>query len=88
MLLFLYQHVHILLLLLISEGILPVVLSVEISFVPAYVIFCAIWYHLYNLENVKNTSFAKSLKVTLLHRHFLRFLIVQMVQNRAKHHIQ
>ena len=83
MLLFLCQ-----LLLLISEAILLVVLSIEIPFVPAYVIFCAIWYYLYNLKNVKNTSFAKSLKGTLLHRHFLRFLIVQMVQNRGKRHVQ
>ena len=83
MLLFLCQ-----LLLLISEAILLVVLSIEIPFVPAYVIFCAIWYYLYNLKNVKNTSFVRSLKVALLHRHFLRFLIVQMVQNRGKRHVQ
>ena len=46
------------------------------------VVFCAIWYHLYNLKNVKNTHGgvlllvkpATLLKVTLLHGCFLRFL--------------
>ena len=39
------------------------------------VIFCAIWYHLYNLKNVKNTHGEKLilLKVTLLHGRFSRF---------------
>ena len=35
-----------------------------------YVIFCAIWYHLYNLKNVKNTHGG----VTLLRSCFSRFL--------------
>ena len=47
-----------------------------------YVMRCAIWYHLYNLKNVKNTHGgvlllakpATLLKVTLLHGCFLRFL--------------
>ena len=58
----------------------------------------AIWYHLYNLKNVKNitsVTFSKVagfqpatlLKVTLLHGVFHIFYIVQMVPNRAKHHI-
>ena len=38
---------------------------------------CAIWYHLYNLKNLKNTDGgvkpATLLKVTLLHRCFSRF---------------
>ena len=39
--------------------------------------FCAIWYHLYNLKNVKNTHegvLLLVLKVTLLHGCFSRFL--------------
>ena len=35
------------------------------------VMFCTIWYHMYNLENVKNKFFKN----------------VQMLPNRAKHHI-
>ena len=58
---------------------------------------CAIWYHLYNLKNVKNnhggvlllvTLQAKAcnlLKVTLLMCVFHVFYIVQMVSNRVKH---
>ena len=52
--------------------------------ITSYVMRCAIWYHLYNLLNVKNTYGgvllfvslqAKSqLKVTLLHECFSRFL--------------
>ena len=42
-----------------------------------YVVRCAIWYHLYNSKNVKNT-----------HEGVLKiFKIVQMVANRATHHI-
>ena len=39
------------------------------------VMFCAIWYHLYNLKNVKNTHGERLtlLKVTLLHGCFSRF---------------
>ena len=50
-----------------------------------YVMFCAIWYHLYNLKNVKNTyggvlllvklQAKILLEVTLLHGCFSRFLI-------------
>ena len=41
--------------------------------------FCAIWYHFYNLKNVKNTHggvllLVKLLKVTLLHGFFFTFL--------------
>ena len=47
-----------------------------------YVMLCAIWYHLYNLKNVKNTHGgvlllvkpATLLKVTLLRGCFSRFL--------------
>ena len=48
-----------------------------------YVVLCAIWYHSYNLKNMKNTHGgalhlvklqAPLLKVTLLHRGFSRFL--------------
>ena len=41
-----------------------------------YVVFCAIWYHLYDLKNVKNTheGVLLLLKVALLHGCFSRFL--------------
>ena len=50
---------------------------------------CTIWYHLHILKIVKNTHGGVLLlvKVTLLHRCFLRFLNVQMLLNRATHHI-
>ena len=35
---------------------------------------CAIWYHLYNLKNVKNTHGGVLLLVKLLHGCFSRFL--------------
>ena len=52
------------------------------QYLPNYVILCPIWYHLYNLKNVKNTHRvalllvklpATLLKVTLHHDYFLRF---------------
>ena len=59
---------------------------------------CAIWYHLHSLKNVRkhpwrSVTFSKVagekpetlLKVTLLDGCFSRFLIVDMVPNRAKH---
>ena len=51
----------------------------EIRFLPAFVMRCAIWYHVYNLKNVKNTHgglllLATLLKVTLLHGCFSHFL--------------
>ena len=57
--------------------------------------FFAIWYHLYNLKNVKKTQggmlilvkLQALLKVTRLYGCFSRFLIVQMVPNRAAYHI-
>ena len=50
---------------------------------------CAIWYHLYNFKNTKNTHGGVLLlvKVTLLHGCFHIFKIAQMVPNRATHHI-
>ena len=52
----------------------------------SYETLCAVWFHLYNLENVKNTHRgvlnlkpAALLKVTLHHVRFSRFL------NRANH---
>ena len=45
-----------------------------------FVMLCAIWYHLYNLKNMKSTHegvllmAADLLKVTLLHECFSRFL--------------
>ena len=50
---------------------------------------CTIWYHLHILKIVKNTHGGVLLlvKVTLLHGCFSRFLNVQMVLNRATHHI-
>ena len=44
---------------------------------------CAIWYHLFNLKNVKNTHEGVLLltKVTLLHGWFLRFRNSQIAQN-------
>ena len=50
-----------------------------------YLVFCAIWYHLYNLKNVKNIH--GRLKLTLLPWCFYVFWTVQMVPNRARHHI-
>ena len=35
---------------------------------------CAVWYHLHNLENLKNTHGGVLLLVTLLHGCFSRFL--------------
>ena len=58
--------------------------------------FSAIWYHLYNFKKVKNTHggvilLAKACNYTTsntLQRVFFAFFkIVQMVPNRAKHHI-
>ena len=49
-------------------------------FTQKYVMRCEIWYHLYNLENVKNTHggvlilVKLQLKLTLLHGCFSRFL--------------
>ena len=48
----------------------------------ACLIRCAIWFHLYNLKNVKNTDGG----VLLLDGCFSRFSNVQMVPNRATHH--
>ena len=47
---------------------------------------CAIWYHLYNFKNVKNTHGRMSLynKSNTPPSHFY---IVEMVPIRAKHHI-
>ena len=57
---------------------------------------CAIWYHLYNLKNVKSShrgvlllvklqaTAATLLKVTLLHGCFHVLKIVQMVPSRPK----
>ena len=45
--------------------------------ISTYVMRCAIWYHLYNLKNVKNTHggvLLLALKVTLLHGCFSHFL--------------
>ena len=44
---------------------------------------CAIWYHLFNLKNVKNTHEGVLLltKVTLLDGWFLRFRNSQIAQN-------
>ena len=47
------------------------------SFCVLYVVRCAIWYHLYNLKNVKKTHGGVLLLVKLQ----------QMVPNHAKHHI-
>ena len=50
-----------------------------------FVMLCAIWYHLRNLKNVKNTHgivlFLVKLQVSAWQQ------ITQMVPNRAKHHI-
>ena len=42
----------------------------------SYVVRCTIWYHLYNLKNVKNTHGRVLIlvKLTLLHGYFSRFL--------------
>ena len=59
---------------------------------------CAIWYHLYNLKNEKNThggvlllvscrlTPATLLKITLFHGFFPRSLNCTNIPNRAKHH--
>ena len=73
-----------------------------------YVMRCAIWYHLYNLKNVKNTHGGVLILVklqasadnftkintppwvffTFVQMHVCMFVqIVQMVPNRATHHI-
>ena len=58
-----------------------------------YVMRCAIWYHFYNLTNVKKTQGwvllkpATLLKVTLFHGFCSHFLNLEMVPNRATHHI-
>ena len=61
---------------------------------PEYKTFCVIWYYLYSLENVKNFHGAVLLLVNLQTsaRNLARsntplFKIVQIVPNRAKHHI-
>ena len=59
------------------------------------VVLCAIWYHLHNLKNVKNTYGGVLLLVKLqatLKEHssmgaFHIFKIAQMVRNHAKHDI-
>ena len=50
---------------------------------------CAIWYHLYNFKKVNNTHGGVLLLLKILHLHgcFCVFWIVQMVPNRATHHI-
>ena len=56
---------------------------------------CAIWYHLYNLKNVKNTHGgvliivpATLLKLTLLHGCFSRFLnCTNVTKSRIASHI-
>ena len=48
---------------------------------------CVIWYHLYNLKNVKTTHGGMFLLVTLLHGCFTYFKIVQMIPNCATDHI-
>ena len=59
-----------------------------------FVVRYAIWYHFYNLKNVKNTHGgvlilkpATLLKLTLLHGFFSRFKIVQIVPNRNASHL-
>ena len=62
-----------------------------------YLMCYAIWYQLYNLNNVEKTNGRALLLVKLNACNFtksntppwsfLRFYIVQLVQNRAKHHI-
>ena len=51
---------------------------------------CAIWYHLYNLKNVKNTNGGVLLLVTLLHGCFSRILycINGTKSHKAPHIIQ
>ena len=51
-------------------------LSLTICILQAYVMRCAIWYHLHNLKNVKNTygRMLLLIKVELFHECFLRFL--------------
>ena len=59
------------------------------------VVLCAIWYHLHNLKNVKNTYGGVLLLVKLqatLKKHssmgaFHIFKTAQMVRNHAKHDI-
>ena len=51
-----------------------------------YEMFCAIWHHLYNLKNVKNTDGG----VLLLNTPpwvFFAFFKLQMLPNRATYHI-
>ena len=64
----------------------------EMSAHLVYVMRCAIWYHRYNLQNVKSTHggvliFATLLKLTLLHWYFSRFLNCTNGTKRTTHHI-
>ena len=64
-----------------------------------FVVRCAIWYHLYNLKNVKNTHWRVLIlikfqalacnftKIDTPRWVFFTFYIVQMVPNRVTHHI-
>ena len=54
-----------------------------------FVTLCAIWYHVYNFKNVNNTLGGVLLfsKVTDCNLHHVLTFIVQMVPNRATHHI-
>ena len=50
-----------------------------------YVVWCAIWYRLYNLENVQNIHGGALLLVTILYGRFHVFKTVQRVLNHATH---
>ena len=57
------------------------------SLIVLNVMRCAIWYHLYNLKNVKNTHgrvLILVLKLTLFHGYFSRFLNCEMIPNRQR----
>ena len=69
---------------------------IPIVFQSIYVLFCAIWYHLYDLKKMKNTNkgvllsaeacnFTKSKTTPWVH--FTLFKIMQMVLNSSKRHI-
>ena len=68
--------------------------EIDFNYLKLHVMRCAIWYHLYNFKNVKNTHGGVLIlvacnftKINTSSWVFFRFLIVQMLPNRATHHI-
>ena len=81
----------------IFMNIYVIVLVQKIGIQRQYVMRCAIWYHLYDLKNVKNTHGGVLILVKSAWNFtkintpawvlFTFFLIVQMIPNRSTHHM-